>query len=114
MEIRFTHRGRSAVVDLAAMRYEPGRCAGQGEWLTVGWWTLRRHYTFYIFDTDNRYFAFYAEGTSGSAWTGDYGAWVVQPAFEVCQEPPGTAGFRRVGMQLVDTQGNDTLVTLTD
>jgi hypothetical protein len=87
---------------IAIMRHDPDGCAEYGNWATAGWWSITLGESVHAFNTNNRYFAYYAEAEDGTTWTGEYGpAYVYLDAFESCVGIGSTAA-RPVGMKLKD------------
>jgi hypothetical protein len=115
MRIHF-HNSSGVKVQLVIMRYAPDACAGQGDWLVEGWWTINPGDEVFPFTTTNIYSAYYAEDTEGlgKIWGGNYNAYIIYNVFSHCVniQPPGS---KLVGMRLINTGQlyDDYTVTLT-
>jgi uncharacterized membrane protein len=102
MQVKFKNSHGSRIW-IAIMRYEPVGCAEYGKWATAGWWSITLGQTVHAFNTNNRYFCYYAEGEDGAVWTGNYGpVYVYWDAFESCVNIGSTAAYDVVGMRLKD------------
>ncbi|MDH4075422.1 MAG: DUF1036 domain-containing protein [Acidimicrobiia bacterium] len=60
MEVHFRN-SRGPRIWIAIMRYAPSICPEGNGWLTEGWWSVNQGETVHAFNTDNRYFGYYAE-----------------------------------------------------
>jgi hypothetical protein len=97
------------------MRYDPDACREHGNWATAGWWSLQPGEQFYLFSTNNRYAAFYADADDGAFWAGEYGpVYVYYDPFDSCVGIGSTGAYGTVGMRLLDTNGSDVIVNLTE
>jgi uncharacterized membrane protein len=96
------------------MQYDPNDCGGEGgNWATEGWFGINDGEQVLAFSTDNRYAAYYAKAADGAYWAGDYGpVYVYHEAFNSCVDIGSTAAYGTVGMRLIDTGDNDTVVNL--
>ncbi|HJT93578.1 MAG TPA: DUF1036 domain-containing protein [Mycobacterium sp.] len=112
-EIRFTNE-TSSTVWVAVMFYSPDGCAAYGMWGTRGWWRIEPGATAFALRTNNRYAGYYAESANGKTWSGDRGpVYVYQQAFDSCIGIGSTAA-RTVNMRLIDTNGNNLRIRLTN
>ncbi|MDX6718681.1 MAG: hypothetical protein QOJ63_935 [Solirubrobacteraceae bacterium] len=102
--------GRARTVSVAIMFYDPDGCRDAGFWGTRGWWNISPGASAYVLNTNNRYFAFYAESVAdGGVWSGNRGpVFVHRTGFDSCvnigDNNPET---RVVGMRQLDLHVNN-------
>ncbi len=102
MQVHFRNSHGSRIW-IAVMHYDPVGCAQYGNWATAGWWSITLGQTVHPFNTNNRYFCYYAEGEDGSLWTGNAGpVYVYWDAFDSCVNIGSTAAYDTVGMRVKD------------
>jgi len=108
-DVGFTN-STSQTLWVAYMRRDFGCLAECGEpWDVLGWCKLLPgQYKERANPTDNRWFYYYAEGSSGSVWSGPYVAEVSQAKFSKCtclgvSVSHGTSPWHDVGMRELDT-----------
>jgi uncharacterized membrane protein len=103
MQVHFRNSYTSRIW-IAIMRYDPAGCGGQyGNWATKGWWSIQPGESVYAFNTNNRYFCYYAEAQDGGVWNGPYGPiYVYRDAFDSCVNIGSTAAYGTVGTRLKD------------
>ena len=87
---------------IAILAYDPENCGGEGgDWIAAGWWTVAKGENVYAFETDNRYFAYYAEAEDGRIVSGDLPVYVIDDRFYICYRPVSSASYP-VAMVRVD------------
>jgi uncharacterized membrane protein len=101
--------GYSKPISVAITFFSPDACGEFGRWGTRGWWNINPGDSAYVLDTNNQYFAYYAEAVDGARWSGNVGpVYVHQTAFDSCigigDNNPNT---RIVGMRLRDLRVNN-------
>jgi uncharacterized membrane protein len=102
--------GHPHVVSVAIMFFDPKSCGDHGSWGTRGWWNISPGGSAYVLNTNNRFFAFYAESLAdGAVWSGNSGpVFVHRTAFNSCvrigDNNPET---RVVGMRQLDLHINN-------
>jgi hypothetical protein len=104
MNIHFRN-GSASGIQIVYARFEPSICAGNGDWLVVGWYDLDPGNEVFAFSTTGTTFFYYAEDSEGRGlrWEGqDKFANIIYQRFEHCINivPPGSTS---VGMRLYDT-----------
>lgn len=104
MNIHF-HNSSGVKLQIAIMRFAPGACGGQNDWIVEGWWVIDPGDEVFAFTTTDINSAYYAEDTEGlgKIWNGNYtSAYVINNAFSYCFgiEPPRS---RLVGMRQLNT-----------
>jgi uncharacterized membrane protein len=106
MEVRFRN-SRGSRIWIAIMRFDPGFCAEGNGWLTEGWWSVALGETVHAFNTDNRFFGYYAESEDGSVWAGDMTAmYIYREAFSKCHDSPNVTAYAQVGVRPKDGGSN--------
>jgi len=102
MQVHFRN-GYTSRIWIAIMRYDPAGCGQYGNWATKGWWSIQPGESVYAFNTNNRYFCYYAEAQDGRVWSGPYGPiYVYREAFDSCVNIGSTAAYGTVGTKLKD------------
>lgn len=102
MQVHFKN-SYSARIWIAIMRYDPSGCGQYGNWATAGWWSILPGQSVHAFNTNNRYFCYYAESQDGRVWSGPYGPmYVYRNAFNSCVNIGSTAAYATVGTKLKD------------
>lgn len=106
MEVHFRN-SRGPRIWIAIMRYAPGICPEGNGWLTEGWWSVNQGETVHAFNTDNRYFGYYAEADDGAMWGGALTMSVYRNAFSECHDSPSTLAYAIVGVRGGDGGNSD-------
>jgi uncharacterized membrane protein len=95
---------------VAICAYDPEHCGGEGgDWVAAGWWKVDTGAEVYAFETDNRYFYFYAHADDGTVSSGDFPTYVMDERFYICQGI-GSLAYYLVGMREVDGRDADVFV----
>jgi len=107
----------SSDVSVAIMFYSPETCSGDyGGFETMGWWNISPGSSAVVYGNDlndvNEYWYYYAKGTDGTVWGGNYDAYVnPEAAFDGCSNI-GTSTWENVGFQQLDVTTDNYTLTL--
>jgi uncharacterized membrane protein len=114
MEVHFRNN-RGSRIWIAIMRYDPGVCAEGDGWVTEGWWNVALGESVHAFNTDNRFFGYYAESEDGVVWGSDTSSmYIYRNAFTECHDSPNSTAYAEVGVKSKDGGNADTFtVNLT-
>lgn len=99
---------------VAYMRLDRTSCSGGDGFNAIGWFRVEPGGSRTVYNGDvnyNRYWAYYAESSDGTTWTGNIQSWVSNNAFRECHGSACTP-CRVVGFRQLDV-GNFKNYTLT-